>query len=515
MAVVIEHDDPTPQKMRLAPLAVAMPSSKALPGSEQPAELMNNAGDSQPHHPGTMLSRRRFLGGAATAAAFTILPRHVLGGAGHVSPNSKLTLAAIGTGGQGLQNVQAFLEFPEVQIVAVCDVNREGPGYISWNWDKGNARNVAGREPARRLVEERYAKDRQASTYRGCKAYADYRELLAREDVDAVMIATPDHTHAVIAMAALKRRKHVYCEKPLAYSVYETRQLTEAARQAGVATQLGNQGQATAEARATCEMIWSGAIGAVRDVHVSIGPRFWAPPLFDGRPTDTMPVPPDLDWDLWLGPAPDRPYHAAYCPWNWRNWWEFGTGLFGDMGCHRLSTVFKALKLGHPTSIEASSTKHGGEVYPDGVIAHFEFPARGDLPPVTLHWYDGGLKPARPRDLEPGRGIGDTIYVGAKGTLMGYRLIPEAKMKELGRPPQKLPPSPGHYKEFVDACHGGPSTGSNFVDHSGLLSEACVLGNVALRSGKKLAWDGPGFKVTNDSAANRLLHREYRAGWSL
>ncbi len=460
------------------------------------------------------LSRRRFLQGAATAATFTIVPRHVLGGAGRVAPSEKITLAAIGTGGQGLQNVQAFLEFPEVQVVAVCDVNREGPGYLSWNWDKGKTGNVAGREPARRFVEEYYGKNQRSGTFRGCKAYTDYRELLAREDVDAVMVATPDHTHAVIAMAALKKRKHLYCEKPLAYSAYEVRQLTEEARRAGVATQLGNQGQASIEARLTCEMIWGGAIGKVREVHVPINPRFWQHAMFDGRPP-AMPVPAGLDWDLWLGPAPARPYHSSYCPWNWRNWWDFGTGLLGDLGCHRMSSVFKALKLGHPTSIEFSSTYNNGEVYPFGVLGRWEFPARGDLPPVTIHWYDGGLKPARPPEIEPGRTIAQNLYLGDRGVMLDYRLVPEAKMQDFGRPKEVLPRSPGHYQEFVDACRGGPAPGANLVDHAGLLSEVCMLGNVALRSGKKLAWDGPNFKVTNDAAANRLLHREYRAGWSL
>lgn len=465
--------------------------------------------------PARPVSRRRFLHGAATAATLTIVPRHVLGGAGHVAPSEKITLAAIGTGGQGLQNVQAFLEFPEVQVVAVCDVNREGPGYISWNWDRGKATNVAGREPARRLVAEHYGKAQRTGTYRGCRAYADYRELLAREDVDAVMVATPDHTHAVIAMAALKKRKHLYCEKPLAYTVHEVRQLTEEARRAGVATQLGNQGQATIEARLTCEMIDCGALGAVREVHVAIGARFWAHALFDGRPPAGSPVPEGLDWDLWLGPAPQRPYHPAYCPWHWRNWWDFGTGQLGDLGCHRLSSVFKALQLGHPVSIEASSTRNDGEVYPFGVLARFEFPARGPLPPVTLHWYDGGLKPFRPPELEAGRSISDNLFIGDRGMMLGYRLIPEARMKTFGRPPEKLPRSPGHYKEFVDACRGGPPPGANLVDHAGLLSETCVLGNVALRAGKKLAWDGPNFKITNDSAANKYLHRDYRAGWTL
>lgn len=459
-------------------------------------------------------SRRRFLAGAASAAGISIVPARVLGGAGRVSPNQKTTLAAIGTGGQGLQNVQAFLEFPEVQVVAVCDVNREGPGYISWNWDRGKANNVAGREPARRLVDEFYAKQQPSGSYRGCRAYADYRELLAQEDVDAVMVATPDHTHAVIAMAALKQRKHLYCEKPLAHSAFECRQLTEEARRAGVATQLGNQGQATVEARLVCEMIWSGAIGAVREVHVPISARFWAHALFAQRPPAT-PVPDGLDWDLWLGPAPVRPYHPAYCPWSWRNWWDFGTGQLGDLGCHRMSSTFKALKLGHPTSIEFSSTYDDGDAYPHGVVGRWEFPARGELPPVTIHWYDGGLKPARPPGFEWGRAIGQNLYVGDRGLMLDYRLVPEAKMKEFGRPKEVLPRSPGHYKEFVDACRGGPAPGANLVDHAGLLSEVCVLGNVALRSGKKLAWDGPNFKVTNDAAANRLLRREYRAGWTL
>ncbi len=479
---------------------------------------MKNRKSSRPQHGGSAragISRRSFLGGLSAATAFTIVPRHVLGGEGNVAPSDKTTLAGIGVGGQGLQNMQAFLEFPEIQVVAVCDVNRESGGYLSWNWTQGKEQRTAGREPARRLVDEHYAKQRESGTYRGCRAYSDFRELLAKEDVDAVMVATPDHTHAVITMAALKKGKHVYCEKPLTYSVAEARQVAEAARKAGVATQLGNQGQASEEARLTCEFIWDGAIGGVHEVQVWSSARFWAWPEWDGRPPETPPVPDGLDWDLWLGPAPERPYHPAYHPWVWRNWWDFGTGLLGDLGCHKLSTVFKALKLGHPTSIEASSTKLNPETYPLGVIARFEFPARGDMPPVTLHWYDGGLKPAYPKDLEPNRGMGDVTYLGDKGTLMGHRIIPESKMKTYGKPPQRLPRSVGHYKEWVDACRGGPPAGANFVDHAGLLTEVCMLGNVALRAGKKLAWDGPNLRVTNDEAANGFLQREYRSGWTL
>ncbi len=461
------------------------------------------------------MSRREFLGTTTAAAALTIVPPQVLGGAGQVTPSEKITVGAIGTGGQGLQDIEALLAFPEVQVVAVCDVNREGGGYLSWNWTEGKEQRTAGREPARRLVEEHHAQQKSSGKYQGCRTYADFRELLEKEDVDAVLIATPDHTHATITMNALKRRKHVYCEKPLTWSVYEARQVTEAARQAKVATQMGNAGQASEEARLTCEMIWGGAIGPVHKVQVWSPARFWAWPTWAGRPPETPPVPEGLDWDLWLGPAPQRPYHPTYCPWHWRNWWDFGTGVLGDLGCHKLSTVFKALKLGYPTSVEACSTLLGPEIYPLGVIARFEFPAREGMPPLLLTWYDGGLKPARPKELEPNRSMGDVIYIGEKGTMMGHRIIPESRMKEYGRPPKVLPRSVGHVKEWVDACRGGPAPGANFVDHAGLLSEVCLLGNVAVRARQKLQWDGTQLKVTNNKDANQYLHRTYRSGWTL
>jgi predicted dehydrogenase len=461
------------------------------------------------------IARRRFLKLNAAAAGLAIVPRHVLGGPGQTPPSAKTTLAGIGMGGQGLQNIAALQEFPEIQVVAVCDVNRESGGYLSWNWSQGKEQRLGGREPARRAVDEYYGQQQRSGKYRGCRAYCDFRELLAKESVDAVMVATPDHTHAVVTMAALKQGKHVYCEKPLTYSVHEARQVTEAARRAKVATQLGNQGQASEEARLVCELIADGAIGAVREVEVWSPARFWPWPSGDSRPPETPPVPEGFDWDLWLGPAPQRPYHPAYCPWTWRNWWDFGTGLLGDLGCHKLSTVFKALKLGHPTSVEACSTKLSTEVYPLGVIARFEFPARGNMPPLTLTWYDGGLRPARPKDLEAGRRVEDVLYVGEKGKMMGHRLVPESRMQSHGRPPRILPRSVGHYKEWVDACRGGPPAGSNFVDHAGPLSEVCLLGNVAVRAQQKLEWDGANMKITNNAEANRHLHREYRQGWGL
>lgn len=461
------------------------------------------------------ISRRKFLGGIAAGATIVVVPRHVLGGEEHVPPSEKTTLAGVGTGGQGIQNMIRLQRFAEIQVVAVCDVNRESGGYLSWNWTQGKEQRLAGREPARRAIEEYYAKQKGSGKYRGCKTYADYRELLDREDIDAVMVATPDHSHAAVTMAALKQGKHVYCEKPLTYSVYEARQVTEAASRAKVATQLGNQGQASEEARLAHEYILDGAIGPVHEVHVTVGAPFWEQPAWGGRPPETPPVLDGLDWDLWLGPAPERPYHPAYHPWRWRDWRDFGTGPLGDMGCHKLSSVFKALKLGHPISVEATCTEIGPEVYPRSFEVRYEFPARDGMPPVALTWHGGGLKPPRPKELESGRRVSGDIYIGEKGTLMGHRLIPETKMKSYGRPPKVLSRSVGHDNEWVDACRGGSPAGSDFVNHAGLLTETPLLGNIAMRLGKKLLWDGPNMRFTNDEEANRYLHRKYREGWTL
>lgn len=460
-------------------------------------------------------SRRGFLRATLAASAFSVLPRAVLGGPGRVSPGQKTTVACIGMGGQGHIDLYNLLAFEEVQVVAVCDVHREGGGYISWDWMKGEDRRAGGREPAQRKVNEHYASKEHAGTYRGCNAYADWRELLERQDVDAVVVATPDHTHAAVTMAAIKRRKHVYCEKPLTYSVYEARCVAEAARKAGVATQLGNQGQATEEARIVQEFILDGAIGPVREVAVVLGNRFWDPPQWISRPPETPPVPEGLDWDLWLGPAPARPYHPAYHPWRWRDWRDFGTGPLGDMGCHVLSTVFKALKLTYPSRIEAECAEPGPEVYARKFRVRYEFPARDGLPPVALTWHDGGFEPPRPKGLEPGRRTAGVIYIGDQGTLMGHRLVPESRMQSYGRPPKVLPRSPGQYKEWINACRGGAPAGSDFVAHGGLLTETPLLGNIAMRVGKKLEWDGPNMKFANDPVANQYLHRKYRDGWTL
>jgi hypothetical protein len=436
------------------------------------------------------LSRRRFISSAAgLAAAFTIVPNHVLGGPRRVPPSEKLNIAGVGIGGRGAGDLD---EVGSENVVALCDV------------DDSYAANVF-------------------KNYPKAKKYQDFRTMLDKEkSIDAVVIATPDHTHAVVAMTAIKMGKHVYCEKPLAHSIYEVRKLTEAARQAGVATQLGNQGQASEETRLVSEFIQDGAIGPVREVHSwcnrPISPRGI------NRPAETPPVPETLNWDLWLGPAPYRPYHPCYLPFTWRGWWDFGTGVLGDIGCHQFVSIFRALKLGYPTSVEACSSGVNSETAPLASIVRYDFPARGDMPPVKLTWYDGGLMPARPEELEEGLRFGnadDNLFVGDKGKMLGHRLLPEARGKEYGKPPKVLPRSPGHHREWINACKGGEPAGSNF-DVAGPLTEVVLLGNIALRmdqqlyeKGLKLYYDGPNMKVTNLPEANKYIRSEYREGWTL
>jgi predicted dehydrogenase len=439
------------------------------------------------------ISRRRFITGAASAVAgFTIVPRYVLGGAGFKPPSEKLNIAAVGIGGVGKNNIKAC---ENENIIALCDVD----------W--------------------RYAAP-AFQDYPNAKKYKDFRKMLEEEkDIDAVIVATPDHTHAVIAMVAVKMGKHVYVQKPLTWSIDEARKLTEAAREAKVATQMGNQGHSSEEIRVLCEMIWSGAIGNVREVYAWSDRPAW--PQGIGRPTDTPPVPAGMEWDIWLGPAPTRPYHPCYHPFTWRGWLDFGTGALGDMGCHIMDHAFWALKLGHPTSVEAYNSARcvknwekveNKETFPDASIVRYEFPARGDMPAVRMTWFDGGLKPPRPAELEKERNLGTNgvIFIGDKGVIAEGRLIPESKMKDMPRPPKSIPRIEGtHEQNWINACKGGPAACSNF-DNAGPLTEIVLLGSVAVRmGGKTLEWDGPNMKITNVPEANELVSRKYRDGWTL
>jgi len=430
------------------------------------------------------ISRREFM---AVATALTVVPSGVLGRSGNVPPSNKLNIAGVGVGGVG----RAYLQGVNSEnIIALCD------------------------------VDDKYA----ANTYKlypKAKIYHDFRKMLEKDkSIDAVVIGTPDHTHAVVASTAIKMGKHVYCAKPLTKTVYESRMLAHAAREAKVCTQMSVQSDASESQRILCEWIWDGAIGPVREVHVWSNRPIW--PQGIERPKNTPPVPVGLDWDMWLGPTPYRPYHPAYVPFKWRGWWDFGTGALGDMGCHTLVHISRALKLGHPTSVHASSTKLFPETAPTASMVHYDFPTRGDMPAVKLTWYDGGLKPRRPEGLEDVRQLGaeGLIFIGEKASMLcGFtgespRIIPETRMKQYKRPPKILPRSIGHYKEWIEACKGGEPAGCNF-NIGGPLTEIVLLGNIAIRTGKKLNWDGENMKITNVPKANDYLHYEYRKGWTL
>ncbi len=437
------------------------------------------------------MNRRQMIAAGAAAAAVTIVPRHVLGGAGQKPPSEKLNIAGVGLHGMGIGDIQ---NCTSENIVALCDVDK----------------NVLARD---------------AKTFPKARLHTDFRKMLeTQKEIDAVVTAPPDHLHAAISIMAMKMGKHVHCQKPLTHSVYEARQMGKVAKETKVATQMGNQGQASEEARLIAELIWAGAIGTVREVHGGSNRTPMISPRGIPRPKETPPVPAHLDWDLWIGPAPMRPYHPCYHPFAWRGWWDFGTGCLGDIGCHQFSAIFKALKPGHPTTVEASSSNHpyGKEVRdetaPLASITRWEFPAAGDRAAFTLTWWDGGLRPPRPDELEAGRGFGegDWFYViGDKGKIYGHSLIPHSRAQEYGKPPRKLERSPGHYVEWINACKGGPPAGSNFVDHAAHLAEVVLLGNIAIRTTGKLRWDGENLRFTNSEDANKLINPPYREGWSL
>jgi predicted dehydrogenase len=453
------------------------------------------------------IPRRTFVASATAATAgFMIVPRRVLGGAGYTAPSDQLNIAGIGIGGMGKGNLSRC---STERIVALCDVDFD-------------------------FAEPVFAK------YPEAKRYRDYRVLFdEQKDIDAVIVATPDHSHAVIAMAAMERKKHVYVQKPLTHSVYEARLLTETARKQGVASQMGNQGHSGEGSRLLCEWVWDGAIGDVREAHAWTNRPVWPSGIEVDRPTETPVVPAGLDWDLWLGPAQPRPYHPMYHPAKWRAWWDFGTGSLGDMACHIIDPLFWALKLKYPVSVEANisrywhaffqATEPKNEMFPRSTIVRFRFPAREGMPAVDVTWWDGGLLPARPAALEPGRRMGNRdggiLLIGDKGAILAGcygespRLVPETAMKKYKRPSrtiERIPDGPdGHEQNWIRACKGGQPAISNF-DYSGPLSEMVLMGNLAIRfPDRELSWDGAAMKVTNDTDADSYVRRQYRDGWHL
>lgn len=443
------------------------------------------------------MNRRKFIGKSTAAFGMAGLSAAKLRAA---SPNNKLNIAAIGVGGMGSGNIE---KCSEENIVALCDVDLKRGG------------KTFGAHPK-------------------AKRFRDFRVMLDKmeKEIDAVIIATPDHTHAVATMEAMRRGKHVYTQKPLTHTIWEARQLTEASKRYGVATQMGNQGHSSNGARQTVEWIRAGVIGEVREVHcwsdrplrgTRFEKRLYWPQGVANRPEKKEVVPDTLDWDLWLGPAPYRDYSSAYVPFDWRGWWDFGTGALGDMGCHIIDHPYWALKLGYPTSVEASSTHIHSETAPLASLVTYHFPARGELPPVRMVWYDGGIKPPRPEELEPHEEwpVDGVLYVGDRGKIMHKShggkptLLPLSRMNDFQRPDETLPRIKGsHEQNWIDACKGGAPACSNF-NYSGPLTEVVLLGNLAIRTEGHLLWDGPNMRVTNNEAANEFVRREYRQGWRL
>ena len=490
------------------------------------------------------LSRRAMLG----AAAFTIVPRHVLGRP-FVAPSDRITLATIGLGRQGQAVTMSLLPRPEVQVVAVCDVNRGskdymeygdnallkqarslmGAGYEKWAEDLATPGRVqltrefssslgmGGREPARRVIEAYYSAKKE-SAYKGCSAYADYRELLEKEkDLDGVYIATPDHWHATIAVAAMRKKKAVLCQKPMAHSIGEARRMAAVARETKVATGLPVNNPSTENTKLIASWIADGAIGQVREVHNWSSRPYW--PQGVDRPRDVQPVPDGLDWDMWLGPAPERPFHHAYLPFVWRGWYDFGCGSFGDMGCYSFAGVFKILDLAPPLIVEASSSESFDETYPKSSIVHLDFPAKSGRGPVHMAWYDGFLKPTRPPGLAPAdakrfaHGEEGIMYVGDKGLILaGFngdqpKLYPESK--KYTAPPPRRGGGGGEGGPAIDqwlaAIKGGPASLTSFEVQSP-VTEAFLLGCISQRlPGERLEWDTTAGRITSSEKANKYL----------
>jgi predicted dehydrogenase len=499
-----------------------------------------------------LTTRRQFLvSAAATVSGVTIVPRSVLGGPDHVPPSSKINIGFIGVGSQGLRVLLSFLKLPDVQAVAVCDPNKASEDYpqwsksefcsavhrllgvsAGWEWLSPDPPirltpsltahgGVAGREPCRQIVDAYNGSRKRSGVARGCAAYHDFRELLDKEkDLDAVVVCTPDHLHGAASVAAMKKGKHVYCQKPMAHSVYAAQRMAEVARATGLATQVAVMNQASEDTRRLAEWIAAGAIGPVREVHNWSSRPFW--PQGVDRPQEAQRVPEGLDWDLWLGPAPERPFHHAYEPFVWRGWYDFGCGALGDMGQYSFDTIFRVLGLGAPTRVEASTSERHGETFPTASTVHLDFPARGDKPAVKLTWYDGGNRPRAPEELEgkplPEEGL---LFRGERGAILcgfngrGPRLVPESRRKSFQQPQATLPRSPGHQREWLDACVGGKRRpGANFEVESA-VTLALQLGNVAVRTGQRVEWDPASNKAVNAGALEQYLCPPSRPGWTI
>ncbi len=462
------------------------------------------------------LSRRKFVSNVAlSAASFLIVPRHVLGGPGFTAPSDQVTVGIVGAGGKGKQNTAELLKFDDVRVVAVAD-----PSYY-WNLQEFYYRTEAGRGLVKKMVEDHYEeKGRKGEV----GEYLDFRRMLEEEPaLDAIMCATPDHTHAYVSLLAMRAGKHVFCEKPLTHNIWEARQVQQVARETGLATQMGNVGHSADGMRQTVEYLRAGAIGTVREVHAWVPATRWNPGL-EGLPSGTSPKPAGFDWDQWLGPREPVPYHEAYTPVKWRDFWRFGCGAMGDFGCHDMDAATWAFHLKAPTSVELHPAGYSdAEIIPYGEIGYYHFNERDEQKPLKLTWYSGGVQPPRPEQLPasvamPRRG---TLFVGDEGIILndgGERvpqLFPEARAAAFTPPKPTIVRSNGHFRDWVDAIKGGPAASANF-DYGARLTELTLLGVLSLRlGGKKLDWDYENMKVRGMPEADTFIREPVREGWEL
>jgi predicted dehydrogenase len=463
------------------------------------------------------ISRRKFIGTASTlAAGLAIVPRHVLGGPVYVAPSEKINVAIVGCGGQGQSNARALMQQKDVQIIAIADpVEHQDLHAFYFN-------SFAGRLPLKEEIQRHYAE--QTPNYK-VSDYEDFRVMLEKEKaIDAVLCATPDHLHAYVCATAMRQGKHTYCEKPLTHNVWEARQIARLAKETGLATQMGNQGHSGDGIRQTCEIIWAGALGDVREVQAWTSATRWNKKNLGGRPP-AEPIPKGVNWDLWLGPRETRPYSSQYNPVTWRDFWDFGTAPIGDFFCHNFDPALWSLDLREPLSIEASGV--GGidsYIAPFGGIYTYRFGPRGKMPPVTFTWYEGGLMPPRPEGLEEDDQLGadgnGILFIGDKGLLTcpGWAgrpvLLPGSKDEAYKRPAPTLPRSKGHHRDWLDACKGGPPPSARF-EYGAALTEIGLLGLVAMRSRKKIYWNAQAMKFTNAPEADKFLKEKYRSGWEV
>ena len=517
-----------------------------------------------PSQPRSLSRRQLMRTGGAAATAFTIVPRHVLGGAGFVAPSEKITLACIGFGTQAIREIGGILASPDVQIVAMCDVEKNGVNYLEWGknqirdgirrlienptWREGSNHVPGGRDVGKEIVETYYAKQRGKEQFKGCTTYADFRELLENEkDVTAVKVMTPDHTHATISLAALKKGMNVIVHKPLANRLLEARAVIETARSKKIATHFMPASEGAGQ-KLAADMIKNGAIGTLREIHNWSMRPMW--PQFPTLPTDTPSVPAGFDWTLWLGPSLDRPYHPNYTHTNFRGWYEFGAGSIADMGHYSLWPIFQLLDLGSPISVESTPSHvctvsddiclriNNDYSFPAACTIRMKFAPKGERAAVDIFWYDGGIKPPAPDELmTENKELAEEgmMFVGDKGKILGGfrsenpQLIPEAKMRAY-RTANNLPePAPrqrgrggrqggdpsARNAAWITAFKGGPASYGDF-QLAGPISDAVNLASISLRlGGRRLLWDSASAKITNIGEANKYLTRDYRPGWEL